>query len=105
MQRSNYRRNDTVRRSLEMTVRLWKNSTYANNAATIAKTPAPAKVLSELAPPVAEAAAAEESDADSDEERSVALVMAVPVVVEVPVEVMVVIEPLVDMVEVTVEAG
>jgi hypothetical protein len=57
------------------------NSAHANKAATIAKTPAPANVLSELAPPVGE-----------------------PVKVAVPVEVIVIMEPLEDMVEVTVEA-
>jgi hypothetical protein len=79
------------------------NSAHANKAATIAKTPAPANVLSELAPPVGEADAllaervAEFKAADEPE-------LALPVKVAVPVEVIVIMEPLEDMVEVTVEA-
>jgi len=71
----------------------------------MAKTPAPANVLSELAPPVGVAdALLEEPVADFNAAEEPELALPVEVAVPVPVEVMVVIEPLEDMVEVTVEA-
>jgi hypothetical protein len=82
-------------------------STHANKAATMAKTPAPANVLSELAPPVGVAdALLEEPVADfkAAEPEAEEPALALPVEVAVPVEVMVVMDPLEDMVEVTVEA-
>jgi hypothetical protein len=71
----------------------------------MARTPAPAKVLSELAPPVELADAAldeREADPDSDEEREVD---AESEALAVPVDVTVVNDPLEEIVEVTVEAA
>lgn len=81
----------------------------------MARTPAPAKVLSELAAPVEEATALlEEREAEPEAELEPEPVaelepeaepeLALPVEVEVPVEVIVVIDPLEEMVEVIVEA-
>lgn len=90
----------------------------------MANRPAPAKVLSELAPPVelateplavseaepeadlepAAVAVADDDESESDSDDSV-LSLSSAVEVEVPVEVMVVIDPLEDMVMVIVEAA
>jgi hypothetical protein len=69
----------------------------------MAKTPAPANVLSELAPPVGAADPLLE-DPEAEFKAAEEPELALPVEVVVPVEVMVVMEPLEDMMEVIVEA-
>lgn len=91
---------------------------YANRAATIAKKPAPAKVSSELAPPVVAAVAlvevpeevweADELDVEEPEvlePEVLELALPVDVDVEVPVDVIVLRDPLEDNVEVMVDAA
>ena len=67
----------------------------------MAKTPAPANVLRELAPPV-EVAAVVEADSEAEDSE---LEDSLAVEVDVPVEVKVVIDPPEDIVEVIVEAA
>lgn len=92
-----------------------RRQNYAKRAATTATTPAPANVLSELAPPVLAAESPlevleedavddEVADASDSEEEPEVLELALLLNVEIPVEVMVVKDPLVDKVEVMVEA-